>query len=604
MDHKRNKDTLQYILSKTEKTNPIIYKDKYNYLFRNSLEIFLSESTSNKKSLIDVTSKALKTLREDTIELNKVLKNKKIKYEDINEDDNMDYNTIERNNLKDKSGGEIFDYYNNNINDSKYHTIDAKSSHKNYRLENKHTNSNDFNKTSFNSFNNNSHKTMTTKNKGINNSKINNFSTSKSFNKFNSTIRTSKDSKIINENNLLSPQKQKIILKLTDKIEKELTKDFNHINNGNTLKNSTSTPNLNINFNTITKTNFHSKSRNKKACLSSISKEESDNQHESQHEHKSESQGKNTFLTGTTGTKFHKKIKHSLEVETFEEDNGYANLEFKLQNMVLSPEQEKTVTFYDTIRSSSNPNLILNDKGKFIKKIQPIAPQKVKGVQAILTNNKKIKHIEEAMKNYTKLEDFEIKFEARNKSLSKQSRDIINDDEMDYYNGFKTYFEKMLSLIKHDKSHDGVKNLYHQQFSRHGESSNTKFKLMRNTKYDSNVYNPDIPPMYKQYGSEVLLQMPKYFEENYCLDWMIKKKNLKTITPKDLIVIENLATPKVATTKLKPKKLNGYDAFIKTLDFIDFENVLIKDKLKINSVKSSKDSLHLDTRFIVPKIKY
>ena len=58
---RENKDTLQYILSRTDKTNPILFKEKAKYFYALANEILISESTTSNLAFKKIAGKTTNT---------------------------------------------------------------------------------------------------------------------------------------------------------------------------------------------------------------------------------------------------------------------------------------------------------------------------------------------------------------------------------------------------------------------------------------------------------------------------------------------------------------------------------------------------------------
>ena len=392
----KDKYSIQFMLSKTEKTNPIIFNEKSNFLYKHSNEICNSESTINKNGFFKAVQHGLTNIRDLTIKMNNELSTNQ--YEGLQT--NADFNSKEREKLKDKDGSEIFHFFNKIFKTkgftmrsqrTRYTIKEPKSFTINPQISTKHS---------------------LTKLVDHSLTKLNFLSTNKFLNSLSTKSEKKISHSIEHHPKTLSddPQKYNVILKLIKKkeIENEALKEFN--NKPKSIKGSQSMPLLqmfNKTRNAANKTNkFNQKSSSSfrqfknlnKSVDFSVSCNKNDSSNKILNNVDIENSNKiNMFLTGATIKAEKKKLRKesSLYMDRYdiERDKNINGLKRKINSMILTPDQEKTVIFYDKIRDRSNPIANINRYGR----------NEIKGVQAILANNKKVKIHEELMKTYCKL---------------------------------------------------------------------------------------------------------------------------------------------------------------------------------------------------------
>ena len=101
----------------------------------------------------------------------------------------------------------------------------------------------------------------------------------------------------------------------------------------------------------------------------------------------------------------------------------------------------------------------------------------------------------------------------------------------------------------------------------------------------------------KSFGANTLLAIPAQFNRNYTNDWM-EKKEPKLLSISQMEHENNLSAPKYSE-KYPVRKLKDYNTFLNALSYIEYDNLVIKEKLNQTKNKYQECSMKIDKRLVV-----
>jgi len=177
--------------------------------------------------------------------------------------------------------------------------------------------------------------------------------------------------------------------------------------------------------------------------------------------------------------------------------------------------------------------------------------------------------------------------------------------EFDMLHGFKSEHERIMMLVQEDKD-NRFEKLYKQKYGRNGLSIDSKFKAMKWLSYKNKDKHKDkfvsqyitpVKSIVRKLGNNDLLVMSKSFQHNYNLDW-IKDGSDNLMKTRIVEKVDDYSVPKIYN-KAPVRKINNYAAFHKSLDFIEYENLLLKDKINKSKDDYKNISMKIDKRLMV-----
>jgi len=197
------------------------------------------------------------------------------------------------------------------------------------------------------------------------------------------------------------------------------------------------------------------------------------------------------------------------------------------------------------------------------------------------------------------------------RKITKHKKLITRDNtkfiETSVLNGFKTEHEKLADMLGSEGNR--FERLYIRQYGRNGNSINSKIKMFKRSLEREEKIKAKIKPKEKStlettdYGESTLLAIPKRFRENYDYEWIAKSKRLRLLRPNEVDRGNSLSIPRVPN-QLQKKNLKDYDTFQKTLNYIEYDNLILKDKLNKARTDYQNCSMKIDTRLVVNKYDF
>ena len=291
-----------------------------------------------------------------------------------------------------------------------------------------------------------------------------------------------------------------------------------------------------------------------------------------------------------------------------QEDNNENTFRSKNSNVKINKKQHDK----EIIRNQKRYLSVINKPADYVYLLKNAKLQSIKKQQKKKSNElKNLIHKQEKYSSFMNktIKDFEKFGENMDKKLDFYNYKMLQEPDInDYYeimlNGYKTSYERNFDIYDKEKKKLMIET-HHRQYGRNGESIDTKLKLMKNAmekpKKPETTQFPSRECNFKKYGDIEIIEVPKHFKDNYSDEkWIngVNSKN-KVVSTSEIKLFDKLSNGKINKPPLN--NIKDYNTFKKTFDFLQYENILMEEKLNKSKKEYQDASLFLDPRFIVPK---